>query len=80
MTLMQSTQAHDATPRLSLSLFLQMTALLLILSVLSAADLVLDLSEHFRPDIRDRHARVIVFSDPEGDVAIQSLRFDRKPK
>lgn len=43
-------------------------------------DVVLDLDEHFRPDLKERQAKVIVFSDPDADMAIQSIRFDRKPK
>ena len=42
-------------------------------------DVVIDLEKHFRPDFKDRMAKVIAFSDPDGGMTIQSLRFDRKP-
>ena len=38
---MPTTQTHDSAPRLTLSLFLKMTALLLVLSILSASDLAI---------------------------------------
>jgi hypothetical protein len=41
-------------------------------------DIVLDLTTHYRPDMRDRLAKVIVFSDPSGNIEIRSIRFDDK--
>ncbi|MBI5757170.1 MAG: hypothetical protein HZA46_01480 [Planctomycetales bacterium] len=41
-------------------------------------EIVLDLSEHYRPDINDRLAKVIVFSDPSGEIEIRSIKFEQK--
>lgn len=39
-------------------------------------EVVIDLREHFRPEVTDRLAKVIVFSDPDSHIEIRSLKFE----
>ena len=39
-------------------------------------EIVIDLREHFRPEVTDRLAKVIVFSDPESHIEIRSFKFE----
>lgn len=41
-------------------------------------EVVIDLREHFRPEVTDRLAKVIVFSDPESHIDIRSLTFEEQ--
>lgn len=40
-------------------------------------DVAFDLTEHFRPALKDRLLKVIVFSDPRCDVEIRSITFGK---